>query len=83
MKSENCTLTLSKDMTELKWSFNRQQALAPDQKAYGKCKIKDIDGIIYGGVSSTFYKYQNSILKMIAKGEEQPFYCWECVSLKC
>ena len=45
-------------------------------------EIPDIEGVIYGAFSSTFFKYQQEILDCIHNNKSEKFQCWQCVSLK-
>jgi hypothetical protein len=60
--------------------------MEPDwYKSSASCKLSDIKGILYGGISSRFWmmrKHINSIpIDQLKKGN-LPFYCWECITLQ-
>jgi hypothetical protein len=47
------------------------------------CSVDDVQGIIFGGISSRFWllrKHFNSLSTQELK--DLPFYCWECVTLQ-
>ena len=48
-------------------------------------QLSEIQGIIYGGMSSRFWmlrKYFNSLEKITYKNDEVPFYAWECITIQ-
>jgi hypothetical protein len=48
------------------------------------CKLKNIKGIMYGGISSRFWmlrKHINSLTVDELKWGQVPFYSWECITL--
>ena len=53
-------------------------------KSAATCKLSDIDGFVFGGMSSRFWclrKHMNTMdLSKVRKGEV-PFYSWECITL--
>lgn len=54
-------------------------------KSSASCKLSDIKGIIYGGVSSRFWMLRvhiNSIPISGIKFGELPLYAWECITLE-
>jgi hypothetical protein len=54
-------------------------------KSASSCKINDIKGIIYGGISSRFWMLRvhiNSIPINDIRNGTMPFYCWECITLE-
>ena len=48
------------------------------------CALKDINGIMYGGISSRYWmlrKHINSLEIAKMADEDMPFYAWQCISL--
>ena len=48
------------------------------------CYLRDINGIMYGGISSRYWmlrKHINSLEIAKMADEDMPFYAWECISL--
>ena len=48
------------------------------------CLVSDIEGIIYGGLSSRFWmlrKLFNTYDKKCINNGELPYYAWECITL--
>jgi hypothetical protein len=48
------------------------------------CKLKNIKGIMFGGISSRFWmlrKHVNSLSKNDLKWGKVPFYSWECITI--
>jgi len=49
------------------------------------CLISDIEGIIYGGLSSRFWifrKHINSMDRKLTENEKNfPFFPWECLTI--
>ena len=54
-------------------------------KSAASCKLSDIKGLVFGGISSRFWMLRVHINSMeilsIRKGII-PFYCWECITLE-
>ena len=53
-------------------------------KSSASCSMKDITGIMYGGISSRFWmlrKHMNSLPVDDLKWGKVPFYAWECITI--
>lgn len=53
------------------------------QKSSTSCNVDDIQGFIFGGISSRFWLLRKHFCSL--KREELkdlPFYCWECITLQ-
>ena len=83
---------MNKDETELH-IYNQKQVVSSVQgeeklkwcKSSASCKLSEIKGIIYGGISSRFWMLRvhiNSIPISGIKFGELPFYAWECITLE-
>ena len=54
------------------------------KKSSASCRLSDVKGIIYGGLSTRFWlcrKHMNSDYAYMAKNKRPAFYSWECVTL--
>ena len=54
------------------------------RKSAASCKLSEIKGIIYGGISSRFWmlrKHTNYLKKDEFKKNKIPFLSWECITL--
>lgn len=55
------------------------------KKSNGCCYVKDIQGFLFGGLSTRFWMMRKHInsLDFPSKGNKKlPFYCWECITLQ-
>ena len=89
--------TESKNEAELTYEEMRKQArrrkrkLRDDHvifrktKSKGTCKVKDIEGFIYGPFGSRFWmmrKHINSLDTTKGKKVKLPFYAWQCLTIQ-
>lgn len=55
-------------------------------RSSGSCKVSDIQGIIYGGLSSRFWMFRKHVMftRFLRKKDETklPFFAWDCVTLQ-
>ena len=54
-------------------------------KSSTSCKLDEIKGILFGGISSRFWmlrKHLNSLCVSHYRTEKVPFYAWQCVTLQ-
>lgn len=54
------------------------------RKSSASCRLSEIKGIIYGGLSTRFWlcrKHMNSDYAYMAKNKRPAFYSWECITL--
>lgn len=54
------------------------------RKSSASCRLSEIKGIIFGGLSTRFWlsrKHMNSDYAYMAKNRRPAFYSWECVTL--
>lgn len=54
-------------------------------KSKCSCKISEIQGFIYGGITSRFWIFRKHILSMDKKDSMEdknfPFFPWECITI--
>jgi hypothetical protein len=54
-----------------------------EYKSAASCHISDIQGIIYGGISSRFWMLRKHFASMKQETlEDLPFYSWQCLTLQ-
>ena len=55
-------------------------------KSKCSCKVSDIEGFTYGGMTSRFWIYRKHLLSMTFQDIKEscnfPFYPWECITLQ-
>ena len=54
------------------------------KKSNASCNLDEIEGIIYGGISSRFWmlrKHFNYYDTKCIKNGKLPYYAWECITL--
>lgn len=52
------------------------------KKSGGSCRIDQIKGIIFGGLSSRFWIYRKHINSQAKDLENLLFYSWQCLTLQ-
>jgi len=64
---------LDEDLDDVK--FDEKQSNA-------SCKVSDIEGIIFGGISSRFWLLRKHINSLDSESLKNiPFYSWNCITL--
>ena len=53
-----------------------------DKQSHASCKVSDIEGIIFGGISSRFWLLRKHINSLDSESLKNiPFYSWNCITL--
>ena len=52
------------------------------RKSGASCALKEVVGVIQGGLSSRFWFLRKELDQKIKKGEDLPFYSWQCLTLQ-
>ena len=54
-----------------------------NKSSSGSCYVKDIKGIIFGGINSRFWMLRKHFNSMnINELENIPFYSWQCLTIQ-
>lgn len=82
MASRTCLVQISPDGKKLTWDYWGSKHLKVFSSRH--CLLEEVQSVLYGPITHTFRAYRIANLMAIHSRREyaQPFFGWQCVSLK-